>query len=110
MRKTCTSQQDYEKKIRLPRKFILTVQVNFKEEHLIQAKKNIQKINLPYVYGKYEPKCVYLSIECEVSHAIGPLTRKGCADKLSYHDYARYSICLHSLFVLKKSTEAFVVN
>lgn len=39
MRKTCTSQKDYEKKIRLPRKFILTVQVNFKEEHLIQAKK-----------------------------------------------------------------------
>lgn len=44
MRKTCTSQQDYEKKIRLPRKFILTVQVNFKEEHLIQAKKIYRKL------------------------------------------------------------------
>lgn len=63
--------------------FILTVQVYFKEEHLIQAKKNVQKINLPYVYGKYEPKCVYLSTECEVSHVIGPLTRLRAVFNLS---------------------------
>lgn len=78
--------------------FILTVQVYFKEEHLIQkAKKKVQKINVPYVYGKYEPKCVYLSTECEVSHVIGPLTRLCAVFKLSaqpfYVKEAHWSFC-----------------